>query len=294
MATPDTIFAKSYGDSITLLAQQQGSMILPKNAITVKRNVVGEETYMDQIDAIEMEQVTGRLQSINLANPSYARRRIAKYDFTKSVGLDSQDLLSTIPDPTNPVIQSLGFGAGRAIDDQILMALRGTAYTGKTGSTSQTLPSAQKVAHGSAGLTLTKLRSAKKILDEGKVPFQDRFLVLKADAMEDLLSDSTITSADFNTVKALVDGTLNQFLGFTFIQMECPTTANASSTLGSSTTFYALAFHKTGIGLAMWKDPVADISRRNDLQGFPKQLSYNMSIGASRLEEAKVVEIAYQ
>jgi len=295
MGAPDTIFAKSYGDMISLLAQQQGSMILPKSAITVKRNVVGEETFMEQIASGDMEDASARLQAITLNNPNYSRRRISKYNFTKAYGLDKFDLEATLPDPTSPIVQTLSFAAGRKMDDLVLAAARGTAYTGKTGSTSVPLPAGQKVAAAAAGLTVTKLRAAKKILDQNKVPFNDRFLAVAAEGIDDLLSDSNVTSADFNTVRALVEGKVDTFLGFKFIQMEAPVTDNASNTLGvaGSGTYFAVAFQKSGLGLAVWSDNGARIDTRVDLVGAPKQLAYNMSIGASRLEEEKIVEIAY-
>ena len=52
------------------------------------------------------------------------------------------------------------------MDDEIISALIGSANTGKTGSTSVALPAAQKIAHGSAGLTIAKLVEAKQKLDE--------------------------------------------------------------------------------------------------------------------------------
>lgn len=293
MGAPETIHAKSYGDMITLLSQQEGSRILPYNAITIKRNVVGEETYMDQIDSGEMETVVGRLQNVTLNNPDYSRRRISKYAFTKAYGLDKNDLLASIPDPTSPVVQTLAHAAGRKYDDLILAAARGTAYTGQTGATSVALPSGQKVAAGGTGFTVAKVRSAKKILDQANVPFTDRFCVVSAEGIDDLLSDSNVTSADYANIKALVAGQVDTFLGFKFIQMEPPVSANASLTLGSSGAWYGLCFHKTGLGLAIWKDAGASIDTRVDLQGRPKQLAYDLSIGASRLEEEKVVEIAY-
>lgn len=295
MGAPDTIYSKAYGNVITLLSQAEGSLILPKSAIMIKRNVVGEETYMDQLGSGEMEDANARLEPVTLNNPDYSRRRISKYNFTKAYGLDKNDLLATTPDPTSPIVQNLAFAAGRKYDDLILAAARGTAYTGKTGSTSTALPAGQKIAAGGTGFTVAKLRQAKKKFDEAKIPFQERFVAVAAEGIEDLLGDSNVTSADYNTVKALVEGRVNQFLGFTFIQMESPISGNASNTLGvaGSGTYYGVAFHKSGLGLAIWADSGAEIDTRVDLVGRPKQLTYNMSAGASRLEEEKVVEIAY-
>lgn len=295
MGAPDTIFAKGYGDVITLLAQQEGSLILPKSPLIIKRNVVGEETYMNQIGSGDMEDVTARLQTVTLNNPDYSRRRISKYAFTKAYGIDKHDQLATIPDPTSPIVQTLSNSAGRKYDDVIIEAARGTAYTGKVGATSVTLPAGQKVAAGGTGFTVAKVKAAKKLLDEARVPQRDRFIIVASEGIDDLLGDSNVTSSDYANIKALVQGQVDTFLGFTFIQMESPVESNAANTLGvqASGNYYGVAFHKTGLGLAIWADMGASIDTRIDLVGKPKQLSYDMSIGASRLEEEKVVEIAY-
>lgn len=294
MGAPDTIYAKTYGEIITLKAQTEGSMILPANSITVKRGVRGEETYMDQIGAGVATKLVGRFQTTQIDAVDYARRRLSKQTLVYNPGVDQYDELKSIADPTSAIAQNGIYAIGRGYDDDILVAARGTAYTGKDGSTSVVLPSGQKVVAGGTGLTVTKLRSAKKILDQNKVPMTDRFIVVAAEGIEDLLSDTNVTSHDYNSVRALVSGQVDTFLGFKFIQMEAPTTTNAASTLGvaGSGTYYAVAYHKTGIGLAMWKDWTSRIDERADLN-YAKQLYYSTCFGTSRLEEEKVVEIAF-
>ena len=48
---------------------------------------------------------------------------------------------------------------GRAMDDVIITAALGTAYTGETGSTSTS--NANQIVHGSAGLTYCKIKNCK-------------------------------------------------------------------------------------------------------------------------------------
>ena len=89
------------------------------------------------------------------------------------------------------------------MDDAIITALDGDAKTGKSGSTTTSLPAGQKVAVGSpaSGLTIAKLVSAKKVLDQNNVdPSIKRYIAVHPEQIEDLLNDSTVTSADFNTV----------------------------------------------------------------------------------------------
>ena len=104
------------------------------------------------------------------------------------------------------------------MDDEIIAALIGSANTGKTGSTSVALPAAQKIAHGSTGLTIAKLVEAKQKLDEKSVdPSITRYIVCSPKQISDLLNNTTVTSADFNTVRALATGQISDFVGFSFI-----------------------------------------------------------------------------
>ena len=95
------------------------------------------------------------------------------------------------------------YAIGRAMDDSIIAAALDSASTGKAGATSTALLAGQKVAVGSpaTGLTIAKLVSAKKILDQNNVdPSIKRFIAVHPEQVEDLLNSTTVTSSDFNTV----------------------------------------------------------------------------------------------
>jgi hypothetical protein len=279
-STPDVIYAKNYGNIVSMLAQQKGSRL--RNAVTVKPGVVGEETYMDQLSAFEASKRTARLAQTNPTLAEYARRRIALEDYFIAKGIDKMDDVRTLADPTSAIVQSGVAGLGRAMDDAIIAALGGTAYTGKVGGTSTVLPSAQKIAEASTSLTLAKLLAAKEILDGNEVDDMERYVVAGSNQMSNLLNTTEIKSADFNTVKALVRGEIDTFLSFKFIRSE-------RLAIGSSIRS-CYAFAKSGIGLAIGRDVTSRIDEL-PTQHYAKQLYFSMAIGASRLEEKKVVEI---
>ena len=107
-------------------------------------------------------------------------------------------------DPTSSYARAAAAAIGRAQDDVIISALGGSAKTGKEGSTSTALPAGQKIVHGSGGLTIAKLVSAKKLLDANSVdPSIKRYIVVSPEQIEDLLNSTTVTSSDFNTVNTL-------------------------------------------------------------------------------------------
>jgi hypothetical protein len=97
-----------------------------------------------------------------------------------------------------------------------------------------------------------------------------------------LLNVTAATSADFNSVKALVRGEINTFMGFTFIP-STRVTANSS-------TLAAVAFQRYGVCLAMADQPVVRTDERTDLS-YSWQVYYELNLGAVRLEENRVVKV---
>jgi hypothetical protein len=100
-----------------------------------------------------------------------------------------------------------------------------------------------------------------------------------------LLATTEVTSSDFNTVKALVQGEINSFLGFNF------TVSNRLSKTGNDRT--CIAFAQDGLTLAIGKDINARIDERAD-KSYATQVYYCQTIGATRMEEAKVLGIVCQ
>ena len=198
--------------------------------------------------------------------------------------IDKQDQVRTLIDPTSSYAQAAAFALGRAMDDEIITAISGTAFAGETGSTSVALPAAQKITEsGTDGLTIAKLRSAKEKFDSASVdPSIPRYLVVGPKQISDLLGTTQVTSSDFNTIKALANGEINSFLGFNFI------TSNRLSI--ASNKRLCLAFAMDGIKLALGQDIMTRIDERSD-KGYATQVYVCMTMGATRLEEEKVVTI---
>lgn len=282
MANINTAAVKQFQENVELLVQQKGSVL--RNCVRLKTGVVGEDTYVDQIAATAAVKKTSRHGDTPLVNSSYARRKISMYDYEWADLIDSQDKLKMLADPTSEYVMNGGFALGRSMDDEIIASADGTAYTDKTGSTSTVLPSGQKVAAGSAGLTVAKLLAAKKILDNNDVdPDEERYCAVTGTQLSDLLNTTEVTSADYNSIKTLVEGKVDTFLGFKF-------KLTNRLTLSSSTR-YVLAWARNGICLALAQDITSNITERSD-KSYATQVYLKMGIGASRMEEEKVVQIS--
>lgn len=277
-----TAFVNQFSANVQMLSQQMGSLL--RNAVDTE-SVNGEKAFFDQVGQAAAVLRTSRHADTPLVETPHTRRMVTMSDYEYADLIDDSDKVRLLVDPTSTYSRAAAAAMGRAMDDVIISAALGTAQTGKDGSTSTALPSAQKIAVASSGLTIAKLVSAKEILDSGNVdPSIARHIVCSPKQISDLLNNTTVTSSDYNTVKALAMGEINTFVGFNFH------VSNRLNTDGSGDR-QVIAFASDGIKLAVGKEPAARIDERAD-KSYATQVYYCQSIGATRMEESKVVEIA--
>ena len=273
-----TAFVQQYSANVQLLSQQMGSLLRDKVRV---ESVVGKNAFFDQVGSVTAVQKTSRHSDTPQIDTPHARRRVSLSDYEFADLIDNQDKVRMLIDPTSTYAQAAAYAIGRAMDDVIISAALGTAFTGETGSTSTS--NANTIAHGSAGLTIAKLRTAKQTLDLNSVdPSIPRYIIVGPKQSTDLLGTTEVTSSDFNTVKALANGEINSFLGFNFI------VSNRLSLSG--TTRSCIAYAQDGIALAVGKDVTARIDERSD-KSYATQVYYCATFGATRMEEDKVVEV---
>jgi len=276
-----TAFVQQYSNNVQMLSQQKGSLL--RSAVDVE-TVVGKNAFFDQVgSALAVKRTTRHADTPQMDTP-HARRRVSLVDYEYADLIDNQDKIRTLIDPTSSYASAAAFALGRAQDDEIIAALSGTAFTGETGSTSTALPSSQKITEsGTAGLTIAKLRSAKEILDAASVdPSIARYIAVSPKQITDLLGTTEVTSSDFNSVKALANGEVNSFLGFNFIVSNRLTSASSKR--------LCLVWAMDGCKMAIGQDLMTRIDERSD-KGYAHQVYVCQSIGATRMEEDKVVTI---
>ena len=100
-----------------------------------------------------------------------------------------------------------------------------------------------------------------------------------------MLQDDEVTSNDFN-VKALQSGEISRYMGFNFLETQLLDNGVLAADV---TTCFCWA--RSGIKLAIGIEPRGRVSERPD-KNYSTQVYYEMDIGATRMEEAKVVQIA--
>ena len=282
MSTPvTTAFVNQFSSNVQLLSQQIGSKL--RGAVS-EESVTGEKAYFDQIGSGVAQLRTSRHADTPLMETPHSRRQVSIDTYEYADLVDDADKVRMLIDPTSTYARAAAAAIGRAIDDSIITAATGTAKTGVAGGTDTSMLAANQIAHGSAGLTVAKLVQANKILDNADVdPSIPRYIVVGPEQIEDLLNNSTVTSSDYNSIKALVHGEIDTFLGFKFIK------STRLSVASSVRTCFAWA--EDGIKLAVGKDVMAMIDPRAD-KSYSTQVFYCASFGATRMEEEKVVEIA--
>jgi len=287
-------YVMQFATNIQLLLQQKGSRL--KSTVTSDTYVGKQASPVDQIGKIEMQTVVNRFSPMGRVDAPVDRRWVFPTDYDLPQLIDSFDKLRLLTDPNSKYVENAVNAAGRQFDRLILAAAVGTAKTGEQGGTSTVLPSAQKVAVGfgaasNTGLTVAKLREAKKILMKADVDLEsdELFLPVGGTQHDNLLAEVQIISSEFNGGDApvLKEGKIMRFLGVNFIHTEL-----SQANIIDSNVVGLPVYAKSGMHLGIWDEVATDISKRTDLQGLPWQAYVTMTAGATRLEEAKVVQIA--
>lgn len=181
-------------------------------------------------------------------------------------------------DERRELVMALAAAVGRRYDQLIINALDGSS-------------SPETVGNDQGGtdsdLNVSKLREAKRLLDKNNVPPGDRHILVHANNLSSLLSETAVTSSDFNTVKALVQGEINTFLGFQFhvIGDRDEGGLNRDGSLDRT----VLAWHKSACGLAV------GIEQKTSIDWIPEKRSWlacvDFSAGAVDIDDEGIVEI---
>jgi len=287
-----THYVQQYANTISLLLQQKNSRF--ESAVTTGSYIGKQASPVDQIGAIDMLPVTTRFAPMGRVDAALDRRWVSPSDFELPQLIDSFDKLRLLNDPSSAYLQNAIQAANRKKDDLIYAAFFGTAKTGEVGGTSTAFGATQFVSVNTGGtasnLNVAKLRAGKRILMANEVDFDEDQVYCAISSVEhdSLLNEIQVVSTDFNDKPVLVEGRVTRFLGINFIVSERMTTATDDA---AGTSRQIPMWAKSGMHLGTWNDMQTDITQRRDLSGMPWQAYLAMSMGATRLEEKKIVRI---
>ena len=277
-------FETSFSDNFLHLASQKQSKL--GGAVRYEQVNDAKQFMFDRMDTVSMVQSVSRHEDTPLTEVPFSRRRVTFNTYRAVDLIDNPDRVKMAKDPTSPTMKQLTAAMNRQKDDVIISAALGNAFSisSSDAASSIALPAAQKIANGGTDLTLAKLLEAKKKLlnndvDPGEEPM---YVVVGPDQLEALLSVTTNTSVDFNSVRALMNAELDTWCGFKFI------ISTRLAKVGDIRSCFAGA--KSGIGLAMNGSPNIRISERSD-KNYSTQCFVECSLGATRIEDEKVVQL---
>jgi hypothetical protein len=285
-----THYAQQYANTVMLLLQQRGSRL---RGTVMNMPIKGAKaaTPVEQIGKTEASRRTTRYPSLQPQNTQHRRPWVYPVDYDWNDLVDSIDKLRTIIDPTSSYALNATYALGRAQDREIIAAYFADRKEDETGATTTSFPAGQQVsvsfgAAGNVGLTVAKMREAKRLLMAAEVDIDNDpiTMVVKAKQHDNLLAEIQVISLDFNEKPVLVEGKVTRFLGINLVHTEL---------VAADTNSYdrVPVYAKTGMCLAMWNDITTDISVRRDLAGLPIQVYAYGTFGATRIEEERVVEI---
>ena len=176
------------------------------------------------------------------------------------------------------LVQVVSGAIARRMDQVVLDALA---------ASSTSLAVGNDIGGTDSNLNIEKLREAKKLLDAGNVPMQGRMMLIHANSLSALLGETEVTSSDFNTVKALVTGEVDTYMGFKFITFGDRDEGGLPIDGSSDRTLYA--FHRDALGLGV------GMGQTSRVDYIPEKTSFLVasmfSAGAVAIDDEGIVTI---
>lgn len=277
-------FVQQFSANFVHLAQQMESRF--QGAVRIESGIVGDSKKINRIGATAAQKRTTRHGDTPLIETPHSTRWIDLEDYEWADLVDELDKKKLLADPTSDYLKAGVSAMNRAKDDAIYAASRGNARS-ITGTVA--LPAGQKIAVAATGLTKAKIIQCKKMFRANEADEEngeELHFAYGSEQMEDLMADTTLTSADYMAVQMLQDGKVaRKWMGFTWIPSE--------RMYKSGNDRYCVAWAKSGMALGIGADVMTRVTERAD-KSYALQPYARMSIGATRVEDAKVVEIACQ
>lgn len=290
--TITTAFKTQFHDGFMDALQQRDSRF--QAAVTDRGMIDGSSFTTNNIGLVEAREVTGRYQDKTAQDVAHETRIAYMADFDIGpIVVDSFDLAKLTADPTYKYQALLVAAANRRKDKTIYRALLDGSLTRSSEGgavTSTTIPAAQQIAAGGTGFTKAKIIQAKTLFRGNEADeYNDEELFIAYDSvmLRQILADTTLTSADYMAGRMLQEGKLmDRWLGFRWLPYNALDVPAANT---SRTVAWAKSCAQFGTGINV----KTDIAENKAKRGHPTEVYGWMSLGATRQDEKKVVQIDF-
>jgi hypothetical protein len=180
-------------------------------------------------------------------------------------------------DERRELVKVVGDAIGRRMDQLVIDALNSASSPSTVGT---------DIGGVGTNMNLAKLLAAKKALDTKNVPAEGRCIVIHANGLSSLLDEQELTSSDFASVKALVRGEIDTFLGFKFVTLG----DRDEGGLPLPSTRSSFAFHRDAVGLGV------SMAQKTEINYVPEKTSFLVSsmfsAGAVSIDDEGIVKIS--
>lgn len=251
-----------------------------RDTVRIKQGVVGNTHRFPKLAAGIASKRASQTDVVPM-NLQHTNATVTLQDWNAAEYTDVFDEAKTNISERQELAASIAKAIGRREDQLIIDALD---------ASNTTLTVAKSVGGADTDLNVDKLRKIGRLLGNNGVDEDEQITFVGSYfGREALLGSTQVTSADYNTVRALTNGEVNQFLGMTFKWIAERAEGGLDKT-GNDRTSYAYA--KSAIGHAI------GIEQRMEVNYIPMKTSWlaNMlfSAGSVEIDAGGVVEVTTQ
>jgi len=161
-------------------------------------------------------------------------------------------------DERSELVQVVSKSIARRMDQIMIDALNAATGTSTVATT---------IGGAGTNMNIEKLRATAKAMNEKNVPSEGRHLLMHASQLDALLGETEITSQDFASVKALVQGEINTFMGFNILTMG----DRDEGGIPKPSTRTCFAWHKDSMGYA------ESMAQKTEVNYVPEKTSFLVS-----------------
>jgi len=249
-----------------------------RNTVRLRTGVTASTHKFPKIGA-GVAQVRVPQTDVTPLNVTYSQATVTLTDYIAAEYSDIFNQAKVNFDERQELVQVVAKAIGRRSDQMIIDALAAS-------STSLTV--ATSIGGAGTNMNMAKLRETARLLNTANVPAEDRYILIHASQLSSLLSETSVTSSDFNTVKALVQGDITTFMGFNFVTIGDRSEGGLTGG-GAGSTRVVYAYHKMAVGMA------EAMAIRSEINYIPEKTSWLVSsmfsAGAIAIDAGGIVAI---
>lgn len=227
----------------------------------VKTGVVGTQTRFQKMGEGVAKERNASQSDVVPMNVAHSTVPCPMTNWDASEYTDIFDASQVNFDERQELAKAIAGGLGRRSDQLILDALA-------AGS----LAVIEDIPGADAKMSTEFMVAIKDALDNANVPGQGRVFVCRHTQISQLLNTTQATSSDFATIKTLVRGEIDTWLGFRFIPFGVMTEGGIKNV---GTDDFCYAYHRTAVGYA------EGISETTEVNYVPQKKSW-LSSGHTR------------